>query len=105
VDSVEHFILSGRIVDVALAVLVLEVLWLSWRFRTTGRGLSPSLLFMNAGAGGSLMLALRAVLTGAAWPWIAAALLASLAFHVADLRHRWIHANPTSRSKEARNDP
>jgi hypothetical protein len=90
---VEQFILSGRIVDVALAVLVIEILWLSWRYRRTGRGLPPGLLFTNAGAGGSLMLALKAVLTGAGWPWIAAALLASLVFHVADLHHRWINAS------------
>lgn len=96
VDSVEQFILSGRIVDVALVVLVLEVLWLSWRYRRTGRGLPPRLLFTNAGAGGSLMLALKAALTGAGWPWIAAALLASLGFHVADLNHRWTRASEAS---------
>ncbi|MEE4174095.1 MAG: hypothetical protein V2I57_07575 [Xanthomonadales bacterium] len=104
-DSVEQFILSGRIVDIALAVLVIEILWLSWRYRQTGRGLPPSLLFTNAGAGGSLMLALKAVLTGAAWPWIAAALLASLVFHVADLRHRWVHAPDSSSSTKDPNDP
>jgi hypothetical protein len=92
VDSVEQFILSGRIVDVMLAVLVVEVVILSWRHHRTGRGLPPGLLITNAGAGGSLMLALKAGLTGAGWPWIVAALLASLAFHVADLRHRWTSA-------------
>jgi hypothetical protein len=105
VNSVEQFILSGRIVDVALAVLVIEVLWLSWRYRQTGRGLPPGLLITNAGAGGSLMLALKAALSGAAWPWIVAALLASLAFHVADLRHRWINAPNSSPSTEDRNHP
>lgn len=104
-DSVEQFILSGRIVDVALAVLVIEVLWLAWHHRRTGHGLPPGQLFTNAGAGGSLMLALKAVLTGAAWPWIAAALLASLVFHVADLRLRWNQAPRSSRSTEDQNDP
>ncbi len=97
-DSLEQFILSGRIVDVMLAVLVVEVIWLSLRYRRTGRGLSPSQLITNAGAGGSLMLALKAVLTGAAWPWIVAALLASLAFHLADLRHRWIQATQVNQA-------
>ena len=105
VDSLEQFIFSGRIVDVMLAVLVVEVIWLSLRYRRTGRGLSPSQLITNAGAGGSLMLALKAVLTGAAWPWIVAALLASLTFHLADLRHRWIQASKTLPSTKDQNAP
>lgn len=104
-DSLEQFIFSGRIVDLMLAVLVVEVILLSWRHHRTGRGLPPRLLFTNAGAGGSLMLALKAVLTGAGWPWIVAALLASLVFHVADLRHRWINAPNPSPSTEERNAP
>ena len=104
-DSLEQFIFSGRIVAVMLAVLVVEVLWLSLRYRRTGRGLPPRMLFTNAGAGGSLMLALKAVLTGAAWPWVVAALLASLVFHVADLRHRWISAPGSPRSTEDPNTP
>lgn len=104
-DSLEQFILSGRIVDVMLAVLVAEVIWLSLRYHRTGRGLPPSLLVTNAGAGGSLMLALKAVLTGAAWPWIVAALLASLVFHVADLRHRWTRAAKASPPTKDQNTP
>jgi hypothetical protein len=38
-----------------------------------------------------LMLALRAVLADAAWPWLPVALLAALASHLADLRMRWRH--------------
>ena len=36
-----------------------------------------------------LMLAIRAALDGAAWPWVPAALAASLLAHLADLRERW----------------
>ena len=50
------------------------------------------MLVTNAGAGGSLMLALKAVLTGADLAWILAALLASLAFHASDLYLRWSNA-------------
>ena len=38
--------------------------------------------------GACLLLALRAALTGAGWPWIAAALAASFPFHIADLIRR-----------------
>ena len=65
--------------------------------RKTGR---PVVLLLHGVEGsvhshyaGSLMLALKAALTGAGWGWLVAALLASLVFHVADLRHRWQAAN------------
>lgn len=102
-DVLEQFILSGRIVDVMLAVLVIEIIWLSARHHKTGQGLSPGMLIANAGAGGSLMLALKAVLTGATWPWIVAALLASLVFHTVDLRYRWKQADPQSENQESAN--
>ena len=35
-----------------------------------------------------MLLALRAALTGAAWPWIAGALAASFPFHLADMARR-----------------
>ena len=36
-----------------------------------------------------LMLAIRAALDGAAWPWVPLSLAASLIAHLADLRGRW----------------
>ena len=36
-----------------------------------------------------LMLAIRAALDGAAWPWVPLALAASLIAHLADIRQRW----------------
>lgn len=84
--------MSGRIVDLMLAVLVVEVAWLAWRRHRHGGGLSLSSLITNAGAGGSLMLALKAVLTGAGLGWIVAALLASMCFHFSDLYLRWSSA-------------
>ena len=80
---------SGRIVDLMGAFVALEVaLLLAWRART-GDGIPAAQLLANIGAGGSLMLALRAALTGASTGAIAAWLVAALVCHGADLALRW----------------
>lgn len=80
---------SGRIVDIVLAVLVLEIVLLASWYRRTGRGIAPIPAVLNAGAGGSLALALRAALVDSGWQWITVWLLCALAFHTADLLRRW----------------
>ena len=81
----EELIVSGRIVDIMLAVFVLEIAALMiWR----GKQIRFLPLLANIGAGGSLMLALRAALTEAGWMWIAVWLIAALVFHVWDLSYR-----------------
>ncbi|MEM1412193.1 MAG: hypothetical protein AAGH19_07515 [Pseudomonadota bacterium] len=91
-EFLEQFVMSGRIVDLMLAVLVVETIWLAWRGKRLGKGLPLAQLITNAGAGGSLMLALKAVLTQAGLFWVVAALLASLVFHSSDLFLRWTSA-------------
>ena len=81
----EQLISSGRIVDIMLGFFVLEIAALLL-FR--GKQIRFMPLLANIGAGGSLMLALRASLTGAGWTWIALWLIAALIFHVADLSYR-----------------
>jgi len=80
---------SGRIVELILAFMLVEggLLWL--HHRRTGRGVDPVDLLINLLSGISLLLALWAALVGAPWQWIALALAASLAAHLADLRRRW----------------
>lgn len=90
----EELIASGRIVDIMLAFVAVEVVLMLVYRRRTGRGIAPTPLLLNVGAGGSLMLALRAVLAGAGWPWVAACLVGALVFHIADLAQRW-NAAPT----------
>ena len=80
---------SGRIVDLILLLLVAEVIAMYLYRRGTGRGIGAIDLLMNNLAGAGLLLALRAALTGAAWPSIAPWLLASFAAHVADVMRRW----------------
>ena len=88
-EQLEILISSGRIVDLMLLVVVIEVIALILYWRFTGKGVQPLRLIMNVGAGGSLMLALRASLVGASTLVLAACLLASLGFHVADVALRW----------------
>ncbi|MEG3177861.1 hypothetical protein U1872_16595 [Sphingomonas sp. RB3P16] len=63
--------------------MLLEMVWLT---RARGWGLATAALALLPGA--LILLALRAALTGMAWPWIATALAASFPAHLADLARR-----------------
>ena len=73
----------GHAVDIVLAVIAAEALWLwfapRWRIADIAARLLPGAL---------MLVALRAALTGAAWPLIALPLLASYPVHLLDLRRR-----------------
>ena len=73
---------SGHAVDVVLAVMLAEVAVLVARGRPA---LTTSLAFAP---GALILLALRAALVGAEWPWVAAALAASFPAHLLDLHRR-----------------
>ena len=88
-DLFENLISSGRIVDFMVAVLAFEIVAVTWYRRARGGGIAFRPLILNIGAGGSLMLALKASLIDAGTTWIAACLLMSLVFHVADQANRW----------------
>ena len=88
-DVFESLIASGRIVDIMVLVVVAEVVAITLYRSRTGSGIPFVPLILNVGAGGSLMLALRAALIGSGWHWIAVFLLTSLVFHVADQANRW----------------
>jgi len=89
VELLKSLITSGRIADIMLGVMVLEVVAILVYRRATGGGIALRPLVLNIGAGGSLILALRASLMDAGWPAVAAFLLLSLVFHVADQAGRW----------------
>lgn len=91
-ELLKELVLSGRIVDLMLAFIVVETLILAWTGRG-GRGLGLPLLLVNAGAGASLMVALKAALAGWGWLGITLPLLASLGFHVTDL---WLRSRAVS---------
>lgn len=85
-----EFATSGRLVDWVIAFTLLEVLVLVIYHRRTGRGVAPALLIPNVASGLCLMLALRAALAQAAWPWIVLPLAASGIAHASDLHRRWL---------------
>lgn len=85
----ESLIFSGRIVDLMIVFLVLEIVGIAWLRKFRGVGIPVGPLLVNIGAGGSIMLALRAALTNAGWQWITLFLVSALVFHVSDLAIRW----------------
>lgn len=78
----EEFFTSGRAVDVVLAVLVAEGIWLKWRGQPWA-GILPALIPAVL-----MMAALRAALTGMEWPYISLPLAAAFPVHLYDLKRR-----------------
>ena len=72
---------SRAVVDLALLATIVEAAVLA---RARRRDLLVTLL-----AGVGLLAAVRLALAGAAWPWLALALLAALAAHLRDIAGRW----------------
>jgi len=85
-DGLTESVLLLRLVDVVLAVNLIELLWLLLRRRAGWAHLSPNLL-----AGLSLTLALRLSLVGAGPAWIVACLVAAGLAHLTDLLARRRH--------------
>lgn len=88
-QTIESLILSGRIVDVMLVLVALEIAVIAaiqLRRRERVAGLP---LVANVGAGASLIVALRFALTDGSWQWIALSLFAALLFHALDTALRW----------------
>ena len=83
-------IFSGTLlIDIVIAVTLIEWAVLSWWRHRTGRGISMAELRHTLFAGLYLMLALRASMTAAPWYVVALLLLAAGLTHAADLLRRW----------------
>jgi hypothetical protein len=79
------FIASGRAIDVILALMVLESVWLIRRRRAPARD-----ILLGLAPGAALLLALRVALVGGPPLAIAGLLALSLPIHLADIaRRRW----------------
>jgi hypothetical protein len=78
----DEFFASGRAVDVVLAVLTAEAAWLKMRgnfWADIWPALLPAVL---------MMIALRAALTGMAWPFVSVPLALAFPVHLYDLHRR-----------------
>lgn len=83
-------IFSGTLlIDIVIAVTVIEWVLLSWWHRRTGRGIPMSELRATLLAGLYLMMAVRASMVSAPWYVVALLLLAAGLSHAADLWRRW----------------
>lgn len=77
-----EFFASGSAVDVVLAVLAIEALWLKWR-GNQWKDILPALLPAVL-----MMVALRAALTGQPWYLVSIALTLAFPVHLYDLHRR-----------------
>jgi hypothetical protein len=84
---VQDFVLSGRAVDVVLAVILIEFAVLVALRRRHLRRAAVDIFFALM-PGAMLLLALRFALVGAGWPFIAIAIAGSFPFHLIDLGRR-----------------
>jgi hypothetical protein len=87
--------LVGLVAVCLLAMLIEALVLLAWH-RRSGRGLPPRSLLPTLVAGGALMAALLAVLTGAPPVCLLALLALAGVAHVLDLQRRWV-AQPARR--------
>ena len=77
------------LLDAVIVFTVLEGLGLWIHHRITGQGLAPNDYALNMLSGLCLMLAVRAAVSGLAWPWVAVCLSASGLAHGWDMQRRW----------------
>jgi hypothetical protein len=85
-DWLQSAIASGRLVELVLLLVAVEIALITLR-AARGRGGAALLPALFAGAG--LLLALRAALTGGPPLAVAGWLTAAGLFHLLDLRLRW----------------
>jgi hypothetical protein len=95
----EGLIASGRIVDLIMLVILVEAFVLLVLWRRSSRALFG--LLANLAAGAALLLALRCVLTGGAWPVTAAWLALAGIAHGVDLFQRLRDARTSDKNARA----
>jgi hypothetical protein len=77
------------LVDAVMAVTLIEAMVLLAYFQWTGRGIRPKDFVFNLISGIGLMLALRSVVVGAPWIYLALCLGVAGLAHGADMWRRW----------------
>ncbi len=87
--TLEHWFEGTRLIDLVIAVSLLEWLLLAQWHRRSGQGIAPGALTLMLLPGLCLMLGERGALTCAPWYLMALLLSAAGLAHIADLRRRW----------------
>jgi hypothetical protein len=85
---VEHFLWSGSLTDLALAIIAVEAVVLLVSQQRSGVGLRPLDVAGQLAAGAMLLLALRCAVTGASYVWTLVFVAASFPAHAFDLLRR-----------------
>jgi hypothetical protein len=100
---IEHFdsaALIGPLIDVVIALTVIEcVVLVAWH-HATGRGVAPRDFIVNLLSGLCLMLALRALAHQAGAGWVAFFLFAAGVAHGLDIWRRWQRRNRAAPARE-----
>ncbi len=94
----KEFLQDGRVIEVILALMILEAGGLVAWYKLKGQGIAPLGLLANLSAGAFLMLAVLGALQDASFWTLGICLLAALLGHVADLALRWNESAPVNRS-------
>ena len=84
----DELLLSRRLIEIVIAVTLLEGVALTVYHRISGKGVAPREFAANLVSGLCLMLALRGVLAGSGWGWTALLLLGAGLAHASDLWRR-----------------
>ena len=88
-NLINQLLASGGIVALILGLMVFEACLLIPYYQRTGKGIAPRELLLTLAAGGSLVLAMGAVMLAAPLRWVGMALGLALVTHVADICFRW----------------
>ncbi len=83
----DEWFASGIMIDIILAAVLLECLFLVWLSRRRMKDVTVWLPGLLAGA--ALLIALRLVIAGTAWSWVAGLLAVALLAHVVDMVFRF----------------
>ncbi len=93
-----EFFASGRAADAVLCVLAVEAIWLIARgnsWRDVVPALLPAVL---------MIVAVRAALTGAPWPWVSIPLALAFPVHIYDLYRRGMLSRKNASSASTPSD-
>jgi len=84
-----HGLSAAGLIDLVMAITLLEAAALSLHHRLTGKGVAPGDFIVNLASGLCLMLALRGALGDAGNAWVLVPLALAGLVHAFDISRRW----------------